>query len=87
MSQLVHLPADADPEQVQTQLVADGAVILDGVLTPGEADAVRSEIDPWVQATAPGRDRFTGFRTTRTGALAARSALCRDLIRDPRILA
>ena len=87
MSQLVHLPADADPDRIHAQLVADGAVILDGVLTPGEADAVRSELDPWVQATAPGRDRFTGFRTTRTGALAARSALCRDLIRDPRILA
>jgi hypothetical protein len=85
--ELAHFPADADPDRVQERLLADGAIILDAVLTPGEADAVRAELDPWVQATAPGRDGFTGFRTTRTGALAARSPLCRDLIRDPRVLA
>jgi hypothetical protein len=86
LPELAHFAADADPDLVHAQLLADGAVILDGVLTPGEADAVRAELDPWVQATAPGRDRFTGFRTTRTGALAARSPLCRGLIRDRRIL-
>ena len=33
MSQLVHFPADADPDRIQAQLVADGAVILDGRLS------------------------------------------------------
>lgn len=87
MPELAHFPADADPDRVHDQLMADGAVILDGVLAPDQADAVRAELDPWVQATAPGRDRFTGFRTTRTGALVARSPLCRDLIRSARVLA
>ena len=87
MTELAHFPADADPDRIHERLLADGAVILDGVLTPDETDAIRAELDPWVQATAPGRDGFTGFRTTRTGALAARSPLCRDLIQDPRVLA
>lgn len=87
MPELVHFSADADPDQVHQQLLADGAVILDAVLSRTEAEAVRTELDPWVQATSPGRDRFTGFRTTRTGALAARSPLCRELIRNPRVLA
>ncbi len=85
--ELAHFPPDADPDVVHARLMADGAVILDGILSPAEADAVRAELDPWVQATAPGRDGFTGFRTTRTGALAARSPLCRDLIRNPQVLA
>ncbi|MCA3753320.1 MAG: hypothetical protein INF01_02620 [Phenylobacterium sp.] len=61
MTELAHFPADADPDRVHERLLADGAVILDGVLTPDEADAIRAELDPWVQATAPGRDGFTGF--------------------------
>lgn len=85
--ELAHFPPDADPDAVHARLMTDGAIILDGILSPAEADAVRAELDPWVQATAPGRDGFTGFRTTRTGALAARSPLCRDLIRNPQVLA
>src|SRR5579871_1715665 len=46
-----------------------------------------AEIDPYIEATPPGRDSFTGFSTTRTGALAARSAQCRELIMHPAILA
>ncbi|MGH6972172.1 MAG: phytanoyl-CoA dioxygenase family protein, partial [Caulobacteraceae bacterium] len=47
----------------------------------------RAEIDPYVDATANGRDGFTGFKTTRTGALVARSPASRDLVMHPAILA
>jgi ectoine hydroxylase-related dioxygenase (phytanoyl-CoA dioxygenase family) len=46
-----------------------------------------AEINPYIEATDPGRDSFSGFSTTRTGALAARSAQCRELIMHPAILA
>ncbi|MCA3728042.1 MAG: hypothetical protein ACK54Q_04105 [Alphaproteobacteria bacterium] len=71
MTELAHFPADADPDRVHERLLADGAVILDGVLTPDEADAIRAELDPWVQATAPGRDGsadFTEMTALRDGA-------------------
>ena len=45
MPELAHFPADADPDRVQERLLADGAIILDAVLTRGEADAVRAELD------------------------------------------
>ena len=85
MPTLKHLPADA--ETISALLETDGALILDDVLTGAEVDRVQAEIDPFVAATSDGRDSFTGYQTTRTGALAARSPACRDLIMHPAILA
>jgi ectoine hydroxylase-related dioxygenase (phytanoyl-CoA dioxygenase family) len=87
MPSLTHLPANAPAEVIAGALAADGALILDRVLTPAQADAVAAEIDPFVAATKNGSDQFTGFQTTRTGALVARSPACRDLIMHPTILA
>jgi len=87
MPTLKHLPADADAETISALLETDGALILDDVLTGAEVDRVQAEIDPFVAATSDGRDSFTGYQTTRTGALAARSPACRDLIMHPAILA
>jgi ectoine hydroxylase-related dioxygenase (phytanoyl-CoA dioxygenase family) len=42
---------------------------------------------PYIEATPPGRDGFSGEKTTRTGALVARSPLARELVTDARILA
>ena len=87
MPSLQHLPADAAPETIAEILRADGALILDHVAPAAQVAAVMGEITPFIEATAPGRDSFTGFSTTRTGALAARSAGSRALILDPAILA
>jgi hypothetical protein len=86
MPALKHLPADAAPEAISALLDSDGALILDDVLSAAEVDRVRAEIDPYVEATADGRDKFTGFQTTRTGALVARSPACRDLVMHPTML-
>lgn len=85
MPKLEHLPADAPSDAVMAVLDRDGAVILDGLIAPDEADAVYAELKPWIDATRPGQDGFSGFRTTRTGALVARSPRCRSLIMDKRI--
>jgi hypothetical protein len=87
MPSLRHLPADTPAQTIVEILDSDGALILDSVIPPDRVAAVMAEIGPYIDATAPGRDTFTGVATTRTGALAARSAECRDLIMNPRILA
>jgi len=81
------LPANASKEKIMAVINRDGAVILKDVLTPQEIAQLRSEIDPYVQATPEGRDDFTGRYTTRTGALVARSPMCRDLIMNPQVRA
>ena len=87
MPSLVHLSADAPATEIASLLERDGAVILDDVLSPAEVRELVAELRPYVEATAPGRDSFTGARTTRTGALVARSPKTRPLVMDPRILA
>jgi len=87
MPGLTHLPADAAPETITALLDSDGALILDDVLTAAQIDQLRAELDPYVEATPAGRDRFTGFQTTRTGALVARSPACRELVMHAGILA
>ena len=82
MPSLKHLPATATREEVLNVLAEDAAVIIDGLMPPDLLDRVRTEIMPYVEATPPGRDDFTGRLTTRTGALVARSPACRELVMD-----
>jgi ectoine hydroxylase-related dioxygenase (phytanoyl-CoA dioxygenase family) len=86
MPNLKHLSADAAPEAIAEALASDGALILDAVIPSSQVETVRAELDPYIAATAPGRDAFTGFSTTRTGALVARSAATRALVMHPTIL-
>jgi len=87
LAQLQHLPADAPADALAEILERDGALIIDGLLDPSRRARVMAEIGPYIEATPVGRDAFTGFATTRTGALVARSPACRELVTDPLILA
>src|SRR5688572_19859920 len=87
MPELTHLFADAPAEEIVAVLERDGALILDDVIAGPQVDALVAELRPYVEATAPGRDSFTGARTTRTGALVARSPKTRPLVMDARMLA
>lgn len=87
MPALRHLAADADPAAIAALLDTDGALILDDVLPAAQLEALRTELTPYIEATPAGRDDFTGFSTTRTGALVARSPASRDLVMHPAILA
>jgi len=86
MPKLQTLAPDTPADEIIAVLNSDGALILRDVITSEQADRVRAELTPYVEATEPGRDGFSGHRTTRTGALVARSPATRDLIMDPRIL-
>src|SRR5258708_4458166 len=86
MPELKHLSRDAGPEAIAAILDTEGALILDGVIGPDEIARVKAEIDPYIEATGYGRDSFSGFQTTRTGALVARSQACRELVMHPTML-
>ena len=81
--QLQRLSALAAPSDIAAALAVDGAVIVECLVTPGEMDAAAEELHPWMEATPPGPDTFSGYRTRRTGALVARSPLCRAFVTHP----
>ena len=85
MKKLESLPEDAPIDAVMEVMRRDGAVILTGMIAP--PDALLVELTPYLDAAKPGRETFSGFHTTRTGALAARSAKCRAAILDRRVRA
>jgi len=87
MPTLQSLPQDAPIDAVMDVIRRDGAVILTGMLTPVEIDALTDELTPFLETTQPGRESFSGFKTTRTGALAARSPKARAALLDPRVRA
>lgn len=86
MTELTRLKADTAPDTIRERLIEDGAVILENILSTEALGTLKAEIMPFVEATDPGRDAFTGFKTTRTGALIARSAMCRDIVMNPLVL-
>ncbi|MEO0882921.1 MAG: phytanoyl-CoA dioxygenase family protein [Pseudomonadota bacterium] len=86
MADIKRLPAGTDAEEVKQAVTQDGAAILETVIPADRLARLTSEIRPFVEATEVGRDAFTGFHTTRTGALVARSPACRDLVMDGTVL-
>lgn len=74
------LANDATADEVVQELVENGAVIVQDVIDSETVDKLNAEVTPYIQKTPTGTDEFTGKKTKRTGALAARSAVCRDLI-------
>ena len=83
---LQYLPANAKPELLTEALKSDGACIVENVLDAGALAKLKDECMPYIEATESGRDDFTGRKTTRTGALVARSESCRDLVMNPTIV-
>jgi hypothetical protein len=81
-----HLTPDAKAEDAVALLRRDGALIIDGLASAEEMDAVATELRPWMDATGFGPDDFSGHRTKRTGGLVARSPLCRKLVTNDKIL-
>ena len=84
---LAHLPATTDADAVAAALARDGAVIVDRLVAPALLDRIRAELAPWLDATLPGPDDFSGRRTRRTGGLVARSETFRELVVHPLALA
>lgn len=86
MPKLETLPATASADEILVVLKRDGALILKDALTPTQLEQVRGETMPFIEATDFGRDDFTGRKTTRTGALVARSPACREMVANKTIV-
>jgi ectoine hydroxylase-related dioxygenase (phytanoyl-CoA dioxygenase family) len=80
-----HLPVTAAVVEICAQLEADAAVVLDGAMRGDQVEAIRRELDPYLSAAPCGDNQFGGFRTTRVGALIARSPECRQLALHPTV--
>jgi len=86
MAELTRLAATASSEEILSTIRRDGALILEDVIPSEQVEQTLDEIMPYVEATKPGADAFTGFQTTRTGALVARSPACRELVMHAAVL-
>lgn len=78
-----HLPPTAEPDEVAKVLADDGVVIVDDLAPAELLDRVHDEMRPYIDATPKGPDDFAGHKTTRTGALIARSPAARELVMHP----
>lgn len=85
--QVVTLSVNSSIGDILSIVHRDGAVILKDALSADEVAEVLSEVSPYIEATDDGHDEFSGFQTTRTGALVARSPACRELITNSLVMA
>jgi ectoine hydroxylase-related dioxygenase (phytanoyl-CoA dioxygenase family) len=83
---VVHLPAATPVDEIHDVLRRDGALIIDDLADTELVDRIMAEMAPWIEATPPGSDDFSGRATRRTGALIARSPSSHELIQHPTIL-
>ncbi|NKB99601.1 MAG: phytanoyl-CoA dioxygenase family protein [Pseudomonadales bacterium] len=79
-------PADTPSEELTKILERDGCVVLKDFASKAEIEAIQSDLRPFIDTSSQARSDFSGLKTTRTGALMARSPRCRELAIDPRIL-
>ena len=86
MLMLPRFGADASVDEVEAALREAGCAVIERVLPSEQVDRITSELEPYVRATEPGADEFTGRNTRRTGALLARSPGFRDLAAHPIVL-
>ena len=87
MTEVTRLPAESGVDEIVDVVQREGAMILEDVLDEGQLAKVLDEVMPYVEATKPGADDFTGRNTRRTGALVARSPASRDLVMNETICA
>ncbi len=81
-----HLDPSTSGEKIAEILGRDGACIVDRVVDAQVLANLRSELEPYLEATATGSDGFSGRRTKRTGGLVARSQTAREIVQNPLVL-
>ena len=85
MAKVKHISIDTPDEEALRVIDQDAAVIIDDVIPDAEIDKILNELDPFIKGNLKGADEFTGFQTTRVGALIARSHGCRNLAMHTKI--
>ena len=64
-----------------------GYVILEGLLTPDELEAVRRALAPYLESGPEGRNNFEGDATQRVYSLVGRGAVFEQAVLQPEVLA
>ncbi len=81
------MKATADSEDVAARLLADGYVIVTGMLDTADVDAARADLDRVLGSTPTGRNAFEGFATQRIYALFAKTRTFDTAATHPLLLA
>jgi len=85
-AEVPRLPADASIDAVEWALRDYGCVVVERLVSDAQIDGIAAELEPYLAATAPGGDDFTGRNTRRTGCLLARAVGFRDLAAHPTVI-
>ncbi|HYC55809.1 MAG TPA: phytanoyl-CoA dioxygenase family protein [Candidatus Binatia bacterium] len=78
--------ADAPSSDVVDALREQGCAVIERLAETSAIARALEELRPYLDATAPGNDDFSGQRTRRTGGLIARSPAAREFVMHPRVL-
>tara|TARA_Y100001970_G_scaffold288855_1_gene417367 strand:+ start:45812 stop:46705 length:894 start_codon:yes stop_codon:yes gene_type:complete len=85
MAEIQHISINTPDEEILRIIDEDAAVIIDEVIPTSKIDSILKELEPYIEVNLKGADEFTGFQTSRVGALIARSHGCRDLAMHEKI--
>lgn len=77
--------AETDASEVIAALGEFGCAVIERLVPPSMIEKARTELSPWLDATSPGEDEFSGAHTRRTGGLIARSETCRDFVMHAKV--
>jgi ectoine hydroxylase-related dioxygenase (phytanoyl-CoA dioxygenase family) len=83
---LHHLSPNTPASDIAAHIQKHGYAIVDDVVDADLLDRLDREVEPFVAASACGRDVYDGQHTRRTGALIARSPAARELVMHPVVL-
>lgn len=88
---LIRLPADCDVQDIVSANDEDGAVIVEGWLSPSLLEMFNAELEPWLeshQGTNSGSeasDSFLGLKTRRLQSLVTKTPSFIDILTDDRL--
>jgi ectoine hydroxylase-related dioxygenase (phytanoyl-CoA dioxygenase family) len=97
VKELVRLAATAAPADVMTTIEHDGAVVVEGMLSPDQLARLNAELDPYLDGAAPDHEgsflnptlgEFFGERTRHVTGVAGKSRVfATELVTHPILLA
>jgi ectoine hydroxylase-related dioxygenase (phytanoyl-CoA dioxygenase family) len=80
------VPAGTPIDDIEGEIRAAGCCVVERLAPEPLLRQFEAELDPYLRATAPGGDEFSGRNTRRTGSLIARSPAFRTLATDPTVI-
>jgi ectoine hydroxylase-related dioxygenase (phytanoyl-CoA dioxygenase family) len=84
---LKYYDCESPLEEVLEAIQQDGAAVMTNVVGEDDLATITRELEPFLSVAPKGRDDFTGKETQRTGALIARTPMCREFVMHKRVLA